>query len=146
MRIFYAFLIVVLGAILFMLPVDKAVYDFRTMVRTDTFTTDTAVGVTSSNETLLDDLYDCDLGSVEVNSDEATDTPVATTINCTNRVINIGGLTANASRTLLITYDVDSLGGSGAIDGLLDRVPWIWLLMTIAFAPAAIFAIFTGRV
>lgn len=129
-----------------MLPVSEAIYDFRTFVRTDTFLTATAVGVTTANETLLDDLYDCDMGSIDMNSDVATDHPLPGTINCTTRVLNVSGLTANATRTLDITYDVNALGGSVAINLLADRAPLFWLLVCIAFSPAALFAIFTGRV
>lgn len=134
------------SAILFMLPVTEAVYDFRTDLRTDTFSTTTGIGATSVNETLLDDLYDCDMGSIDIDSDDATDTPFPSSINCTNRVLTITGLTANATRILDITYDIDALKGSTAINAIMDRVPWIWLLVIIAFAPAALFAIVTGRI
>ena len=145
MRIFYAFLIVMVSAILFMLPLTEGVYDFRTDPRTDTFSVDTGVGVTTANESLLSDLYDCDMSSIDIDSDLATDNPQYYAINCTTRLLDITGLTANTTRTLSITYDFDALQGSTAINNLVDRVPWIWLLVIIAFAPAAIFAIFTGR-
>lgn len=146
MRIFYAFLIVLVSVILWMLPVTEAVYDFRTELRTDTFSTTTAVGVTSANETLLDDLYDDDTGSVDIDSDDATDIPLANSYNGTTQVLNITGLTANTTRTLDVSYDVSALEGYDAISTLLDRVSWIWMLVIISFGPAALFAIFTGRV
>lgn len=145
MKIFYAFLIIVVSAILFMLPLTDAVYDFRTALRTDTFSTTTAVGVTTANESLLSDLYDCDMSSIDIDSDLGTDHPIPSSINCTTRVLIMSGFTANATRTLTITYAFDALQGSSAINNLVDRVPWIWLLVIIAFAPAALFAIFTGR-
>ena len=128
-----------------MLPVAEAVYDYRTMQRTDTFSTDTAVGVTAANETLLDDLYDADMGSVDIDSDDATDVPLPNSYNATNQVLNITGLTANATRILNITYDVNALGAYAAIDTFLGFLPYIWLLVVIAFIPAALFAIFTNR-
>ena len=128
-----------------MLPVAEAVYDYRTMQRTDTFSTDTAVDVHAANETLLGDLYDCDMGSIDIDSDDATDTPLPSSINCTNRVLNIAGLTANATRILNITYDVNALGAYTAIDTFLGFLPYIWLLVIFAFIPAALFAIFTNR-
>ena len=145
MRIFYAFIIMFVSAILFMLPVTQMAYDFRTDPRTDTYSTATAVGVTTSNETLLDDLYDGDTGSVDINSGDATDVPLAGTYNATNRVLNVTGLTANATRILEITYDFDALDASVAIATIIDRLPWIWLLIAIGFAPASWFAIFTNR-
>jgi hypothetical protein len=146
MRIFYAFVIVIASAILFVLPVSEGIYDFRTEFRTDTYSTDTAVGVTTANETLLGDLYNCDLGSVSIDSTLATDTPLAGSINCTNRVLNITGLTANTTRTLDITYDYDALQGNTAVNSLMDNLPWIWILIIVGFGPAAILAIFMGKV
>jgi len=145
MRIFYAFLIVLVATILWMLPVTEAVYDFRTELRTDTFSTTTSVGVTSANETLLDNLYDGDTGSVDIDSDEATDAPLPTSYNTTSRVLNITGLTTNTTRTLDVSYDVDALEGFASINLLMDRIPFIWMLIIILFGPAALFAIFTGR-
>lgn len=128
-----------------MLPFTQMAYDFRTDPRTDTFNTATAVGVTAANETLLDDLYDGDTGSVDIDSDDATDVPLPGSYNVTNRVLNITGLTANTSRILQITYDFDALDATPAIATIIDRLPWIWLLCCIAFAPAALYAIFTNR-
>ena len=145
MRIFYAFMIIFVSAILFMLPFTQLAYDFRTEPRTDTYSTATAVGVFASNETLLTDLYNKDTGSVDIDSNDATDVPLAGTYNATNRVLNVTGLTANASRILEITYDFDALSATVAIATIIDRLPLIWLLVSIAFAPAALFAIFTGR-
>jgi len=103
------------------------------------------VGVTSANETLLDDLYDGDIGSIDIASGDATDTPLANTYNATSRLLNITGLTADTTRTLDVSYDVDALEGSDAVNTLVDRVPFIWMLMIIAFAPASLFAIVTNR-
>lgn len=147
MRIFYAFLIAVISAILFMLPVAEAVYDFRTATRTDEYSIPTALAQTTANETLWDDLYNSDLGSVSIASSVATDVPLPSSYNATTRVLLTSGLTANTTtRILEITFDYDSLQGSGAINTLMDRVSWIWMIVIIAFAPAALFAIFTGRV
>lgn len=145
MRVFYALLIIVASAILWMLPVTEAVYDFRTDMRTDSFSTTTG-GATSANVMLFDDLYDCpDVGSVDVDSDNATDTPVANSINCTTRILLIDGLSVNTTRVLDVTYPVDALWDSTALNILMDRVPWIWILVIIAFPAAALFAIITGR-
>lgn len=145
MRIFNAFLAIFASVILFLLPLTTAIYDFRTDLRTDTFSIATGVGVTSANETLLNDLYDGDIGSIDIASDDAADVPLANSYNATSRLLNITGLTDNTTRTLSISYDIDALLGSDAINILADRAPWIWMVMVIAFAPAALFAIFTGR-
>lgn len=128
-----------------MLPVPEAVYDFRTALRTDTFLTATGVGVTSANETLLDDLYDGDTGGVDIDSDDATDTPVANSYNTISQVLNITGLSANTTRTLEITYPYDALVGYDAINTVVDRWPFIWILLIILFPVAAFAAMFMGR-
>jgi len=145
MRIFYAFIIIFVSAILFMLPFTQMAYDFRTDPRTDVYTVDTAVGITTGNESLYDDLYDDDMGSIDIDSTLATDIPMPSSYNTTTRLLDITGLTANTTRTLSITYDYDALDASEAIATLIDRLPWVWLLVCVAFSPAALFAIFTGR-
>lgn len=128
-----------------MLPVAEAVYDFRTALRTDTFLTATGVGVASANETLLDDLYDDDAGYVDIDSDDTTDTPVANSYNATSKVLNITGLSANTTRALEITYPYDALVGFDAINAVVDRFPFIWILLIIVFPIAAFVAMFMGR-
>jgi len=128
-----------------MLPMTEAVYDFVTELRTDTFSVATSPAGTTANVTLWGDLYDCDKGSIDIDSDEAEDTPVASSVNCTSRVLLVGGLSANTTRTLEISYDVDALEGFGAIKILLDVWPFIWIIIIILFGPAALFCIFTGR-
>jgi len=129
-----------------MLPITQAVYDYRTDQRTDTYSTDTAIGVTSANETLLGDLYDCDTGSIEFYSDLGTDVPLANSVNCTSRVLNITGLTDNTTRTLDITYDYDALEGNNAIDTLLGWIPYINILIIVVFPIASILAMWKGWV
>jgi len=145
MKIFSAFLIILTSVALFLLPLTAAIYDFRTDLRTDTFSTATGVDAHSANETLLNDLYDGDIGSIDIASDDTSDTPLANSYNATSRQLNITGLADNTTRSLDVSYDIDALQGSSAISTIADRVPWVWLLMVIAFAPAALFAIFTGR-
>ena len=145
MRIFYAFLIMFCSVFLFLLPLTEAAYDFKTDIRTDTFATETAAGITSVNETLFKPLYDSDIATVDILSTLATDVPTTTSYNATSRQLWISGLTASSNRSLEVSYDIDSLTGFPAIATLLDKVPFIWMLIIIAFAPAALFAIFTGR-
>ena len=138
-------MIMFVSAILFMLPFTQMAYDFRTEPRTDTYSVDTAVGILTANESLYDDLYNADLGSIDIDSTLATDVPMPAAYNVTTRLLDITGLTANTTRILEITYDFDALSATAAIAALIDRLPWIWLLVCVAFAPAALFAIFTNR-
>lgn len=144
MRIFWAFLIVFVAVILFMLPLTTLILDFRTDDRDDTFSTETGAG-TTANVTLLKALFDDDIGSVSIASDLATDIPLASSYNATPRQLLVSGLTVTANRTMVVTYDVDALAGSATINTFVDRLSWIWMLVVIAFVPAALAAIFTGR-
>lgn len=146
MRIFYAFLVIVVASILFMLPVSVAIYDFRTDLREDTFDTDTGVGVTTANVILGKPVYDNDTETIDILSDLATDVPTYSSYNTTSRQLGISVLTANATRILTVSYDIDALEGSDAINTVMDIIPFIWMLVIIAFPMAALFAIFTGRV
>lgn len=128
-----------------MLPVSGAVYDFRTDLRTDEFTSPTGVGVTSANVTLGEPLYDDDTQTIDILSDLSTDTPAFSSYTTATRVVNISGLSANTTRILTVSYDVDALGGSDALNTFVGYVPWMWMLIIIVFPIAGLAAIWTGR-
>ena len=144
-NIFNAFLILFVAVILWLLPQTSAIADFITDLRTDTLSATTAVAATTANVTLLDSLYDDDIGSVAIFSDDDTDTPLANSYNTTSRALNITGLTANATRVLEVTYDIDALGGSPAVVIFVGNLPFIWLIVIAVFPMAAIFVIFRNR-
>lgn len=145
MRIFYAFLILLISAFLFMLPVSEAIYDYRTIQRIETETVPTAVGVTTGNVILGVPVFDNDTDVIEITSDSGTDAPTFSAYNTTNRMVIFSGLTANGTRVITITYLIDALGLYVAVNTFLDFLPYIWLLVVFAFIPASLFAIFTNR-
>lgn len=145
MRIFYSFLVIATAAMLWMLPITASIYDFRTDLQEDTFSTDTAVGVTTANVTLSDELYDDDTQTIDILSSISDDVPAYSSYNGTTRLLGISGLSANTTRVLTVTYDVDALAGSDAINNFLDVVPWVWLMCIAVFAPAALVSMFVGR-
>lgn len=128
-----------------MLPVSGAVYDFRTDLREDEFTSPTGVLVTTANVTLGKPVYDNDTSTIDYFSDLSTDVPVYSSYNATSRQLGVAGLTDNTTRTLTITYDIDALGGSDALNTFVGYVPWMWMLLIIVFPIAGLAAIFTGR-
>jgi len=130
MRIFYAFIIMVTAAMLFMLPVTEGIYDFITDVREDTFTVTTGVGSTNATVQLFKAIYDDDTN---------------TSYNATNRNLVVTGLSENITRTLTVNYDIDALSNSAAVATLVSKFDLIWLLVVIAFPAAAIAAIVIGR-
>ncbi len=144
MKIFKAFLILMASTILFLLPLTMTVYDFKTDQQTDLFSMVTA-DTTTDNITLSELLYDADVTTVYVLSDLSDDMISWGSYNATSNNLLVSGMSGNTTRVLTATYDVDALGGSTAIINLVDRLAWIWLLLIIAFAPASLAAIFTGR-
>ena len=144
MRIIYSFTIVLTSVFLFLLPLSTLVYNYRTDPRTDDFTVTTAAGVTTANVTLLKFIYDDDTGTVSFSS-TIDEVPALTSYNATSKTILVSALTDNTSRTLSVTYDVNVIEESDAINNLLDRVAWIWMLIVIAFPMAGLAAIWTGR-
>lgn len=127
-----------------MLPITEGVYDFRTDVKEDLFFYETAGG-TTANVTLIKEIYDDDISTVSILSDDGDDIPTATSYDPATRTLGISGLDTATNRTLAISYDVDALGLSTAMTVFIDRISWIWLLCVIAFAPAAIAAIFMNK-
>ena len=144
MRIFYAFLVVVTASLLFMLPITTMIYDFRTDIREDTFSVTTAVAQTTANTTLLKAIYGDDTTTISYDSSIA-ETPVYSSYSTATRQLLTSGLTANTTRSLAVSYDVTALTGFDAVNTLMDRLGFFWLLMIVAFAPAALASMFVGR-
>ena len=144
MRIAFAFTIMLLSAILWMVDTTQAVYDFRTEVREDDFTVTTAANVTSANVTLLKEVYDDDTDTIGYTSSIA-EAPVYSAYNTVTRQLLTANLTAGTSRTLTVNYDIDALVYSTSLNTFLDWWPFVWIILVIIFPIAAIVAIFTGR-
>lgn len=145
MRILYAFLILFVSIILFTLPISEAVYDYRTDLQEDSFYVATGSGVTTATATLSTALYDDDTATISLYSDTSTDTPTFTSYNGTSRVMALSGLTANTTRTLAVSYDIDVLNAADAVDNLLSNWQWYWYIIISVFPIAALAAIFTRR-
>jgi hypothetical protein len=145
-KILKSFLMMLSVSILFMLPVTAGVYDYRTDIKTDTDYEATGVGVVTANVVLLKEVYDDDVSTISITSDTVTDTPTVVNYHTATRLLDINGLTANTTRTLSISYDIDALTASAAIGVFMDNISWIWLVCIIGFAPAALAAMFTGKV
>ena len=144
MKIVYSFLIVLVAVFLWLLPLSDMVYSFRTDSTTDESTVDTGVGETTSNVTLYQFTYD-GISSITSVSSSINEVPAVSSYNSTSKTALISSLTADDSRTLSITYDVDVITDNDAINTLLDRASWIWMLIIIAFPVASLAAIWTNR-
>lgn len=144
MRIVYSFLIILVAVFLWLLPLSDMVYAFRTEQETDESTVATGAGITTSNVTLTQFVYDDDINTISVTS-TINEVPAISSYNSTSKTVLVSSLTANETRTLSITYDTDVITDNDAINTLLDRADWIWVLIVIAFPVASLAAIWTNR-
>ena len=146
MKIFYALLVMISASFLFMLPITGMVYDFRTDQQTNTFpSTATATLSTTANITLSTALYKNDTASITITSNTSAEVPSISSYNSTSRQLTVGTLNGGTIRLLTVTYDITALNDAESLDALLDKVPLIWMLMVICFAPAALASMFVGR-
>lgn len=145
MRIFWAFLILVTAALLWLVPITDLIYSFQTDVKTDSFYVATGAGITDVTVILRKAVYNNDTSTLTVFSSNNTDLPSFVSYNTITRATVIDGLTENTTRALEITYDTDALNASPAWNNILGKVPLIWMVLIIAFPVAGLAAIFVGR-
>lgn len=145
MRVMYSFIFIFVAASLFLLPVSRGIYDFKTDVREDTVTITTAAGVTSANFTLIKSVYDDDTSTISVTSNLSTDFPVFSSYNTTTRLLAFTGLTANASRLITAEYDIDALSDSPAIETFANLIPFLWIAFIVVLIGAGIAVLIWGR-
>ncbi len=127
-----------------LLPITQGIYDFRTDLREDNFTVATAVGCDNTTAQLFKAIYDDDTSTIDIASHDADDSPTFVSYNTTTRATVINGLADNTTRVLDVTYDVSAFT-EGGLTAFIDLLPWLWILLWIAFPTAAIAAIWFGR-
>ena len=138
MRIFYAFLLLFCAAILFFLvPFTDGPYAFKTDLREDSFTVVTG-STTNATVQLFKDIYDDDVHTLDIDSDNVTDVPLYNSFDATTRALVITGLSANTTRTITVTYDIDALPDIAAIATLLDYSPFWLFVLCVLFCGAAV--------
>lgn len=145
MRVFYSFLIIVCSTILLLLPVSTGIYDFRTDQQEDSFTITTGISEEEATVQLFDNIYENDTSTISLLSHDVNDSPIFSSYNGTTRALVVAGLSDNTTRTLDVSYDREANNMNGSITGFLDILPWIWILIWVAFPVAALIAIWTGR-
>lgn len=142
MKIFYGFLVILLTAILFLLPVPDGIRDFVSDISNDTFeSTVTGAGVTNATVTLADPLYNNNRNFASVTSSNTTDSPSISAYNATTQNVTIIGLAADTTRTLTISYSVFTLPGGDAVETLCGYIPLFWILICCTFPVIAVVAI-----
>ena len=141
MRIFHGFLIVFVAVVLFMLPVTRAVYNYRTDVREDSFNYETGGAETTANVSLHTPIYDDDTNTVTILSDLATDIPLFAAYNTTTRVLDMTGMTVASNRTIRVSYDINALADHDALDVLIGWIPFIWIILICVMPMAGIYVV-----
>lgn len=131
----FGFILGIIGIIIvfIMLPTMlSSVSDFQTTSYSETESNlATAAGVTTANVTLNLDLFDDDITNVTTISSNNSETGMtAEAYVAATNVLLIGGLDANSTRTLTITYDIDDLESYTGLGEFTRLSPFI----IVAFA------------
>lgn len=140
-RFIVGFLIVLVAASLFLIPFPGMIYDFRTDYRDDEFTVDTAVGETTGAVVLIREVYDSDINTISITSTDNTDSMTISSYNSTSKILSLSGMTANASRTLNVNYQIDALENAPAFSTFIDITPFIWYAFIVLLMGAGVVSI-----
>lgn len=141
-------LIILFGAALLIIcfPVIlSSILDAKTDSYEQTFHIATAAGVTTSNVTLGLDLYGDSLGNIEsFTSNSTTDTPSGDVYYDATNQLTVGGLTANVTRALAVTYryQTTSISDFTTAEYLFDILLWFMALGILTLIAAGLFRAF----
>lgn len=144
-KVFEGLLVLVLVGFLWMLPVSEAIDNFRTDVREDNFTVQTAGGQTTADVVLFKPVYNADSQTLSVSSNSSADTPAVASYTAASRLVSVSGLAESESHRLTVSYDVDALASHSSINKLMDYLPWLWVLVLFAFPICVLIAIVRQR-
>lgn len=144
MKIFWSFLIVLTGVLLWVIPFTSAAHDFQTDLREDIFTVTTG-DTTNATVQLFKELYDDDTSSISLYSHDADDSPLYYSYNTTTRAMVVVGLAGNTTRQLDVTYDIDALNDDTLATLAGTVAPWLWIAVAVVFPPGALFALWFGK-
>lgn len=126
------------GVMLFMLPVSSAIYNWKTEPRTESYSYTTA-STTTGNVTLLKPVYDNDTATIGFISSLTSDTPALVSYDPVTQVVNFSGLTANATRTLTISYDTSAFNESAPFETIADMLPYLCYVCFVLFICSGVF-------
>lgn len=141
MKWLFSILIVLSAAAGFAVPITGLCHDFQTDVRTDNVYTSTGPGAVTADIVLFKSIYADDSSTLSVNS-SISESPVITAYTAATKTASIGGLTANTSRTISLSYEVDALGGSSSWTTLLGIAPYLYYLILVIIMAAGPIVIF----
>ena len=142
-------LIIVFAALLVIIAFPL-LFDSIDDARVDHFTQNvagltTGAGGYTSNATLSRALYDDDAANVvSVTSNTTADSPSADSYNSVSRLLIIGGLVASTTRTISITYEIDStvLDDYVGMGVFLTLFIWLVVFIVLGLLVGAVYAFF----
>jgi len=108
-------------------------HSLLTDLREDNFTVSTATGTSNTTVQLFKELYEDDVFSIHLLSDDVDDIPLYHSYNSTTRALLVIGLADNTTRTLDVTYDVDAINNSYFATATMT-ITYIWLIIIPLFA------------
>jgi len=141
-----AALLIAAAIILLFLPaVITSLDDFRLESQIDPFSVTTASATTSA-VTLSQDLYNDDTVNVDsVSSNYTLDNPIASSYASATNALTVSGLSANVTRTLTVTYEIDALTDYTGAGTATKVVPVLMILGVLCIVGGAGYNAFSRR-
>lgn len=125
--------------------INSSIFDFRTDELEQTFSVTTGSGETTANVTLSNSLWQDDVAHAEATSNNTSDAPSAQSYNTTSRQLLVGGLVADTTHTLTVTYNSQGLGEyTGAEEGV-RHLPMVIILGLILVPLLTALGVFIKR-
>lgn len=140
-------LIIVFATLLLIIAtpfVFSTIDDALTEEYTQTFSgVATGAGEYADNVTLSRAVYNDETASVtDVSSNTSSDTPSASSLNTVSRALEVSGLDDSQTRTLAVTFLIDSTTLPTGVGAFMVLVRWFYIFVIIGMSGGAIYAFF----
>jgi len=132
---------IMIAFIMFPLVMDST-HDLQVDPQSDVFADETTgVGETSVDVVLTYNNYPGDTTGFTLTSDNANDTPAASSYTDATKTLTVGGLEAEATRDLTVAYEYDALTDYTGMGSLVSMTP---LLLFVGLIFGAGFSIWSS--
>jgi len=139
-------IICVIVAFIFFPQIMRTAEEAKVREATETHLVVTDVAEEEAEVTLYNDLYNANLEYVVgISSSNDNDTPVATDYNEVTQKLTVGGLVAEVTRNLEISYDTDAIANLTGVGAFLGLTPFLFLGGIIAIIGGIIYHSFRSR-
>jgi len=140
-------IIVVFGALLVIISLPlffSSINNAQTESYVQTFAgVTTGAGVYSANRTLSESLFNNSVTHVlGISSNVSADSPSATSYTGVSKLLVFGGLAQSETRTLEVTYQIDSSSLPTGMGTFFTVIRWFMVFAIIGLIAAAIYAFF----